>query len=479
MKSLIKNSIYNLIYKGLNMLFPLVSSIYVSRILLPQGVGRVSLAQNVVSYFVLVAGLGLANYGTKEIGKRQNNKEETSRIFLELFIINFLSTLICSIIYYIVILKSGYFANERPLYMAVGLSLIFNFIQIDWFYQGKEEFQYIAIRSTIVKIISLICMFVFIKDRKDVLIYAIIVVMATGFNYIFNVLKLKNYITISQSIIKKISLKRHIMPAVILLASTISIQLYTRIDTTMLGVLKNEISVGYYTYAIKIEDMVVNLAVAVITILLPRMSLYYNTDKNKFNKLVDKANDIIAFVTIPLVIGTVLIADDIVIILFGEAFLPAANTIKILAPLFWIKSVGYLYGTQVLLTVDEEKKLLYSTIIGAVTNIIMNSFLIPRFSQNGAAFASTISELIVMCIQIVFARKYIIGSVFKKDQYRKIIISAVMMIVVILIVKHIITNRICLVLVECMVGAIVYFIFSYIQKIDIFEWIINNIKEKI
>ena len=71
MKSLFKNSLYNIIYKLFMMAFPLVSSAYVSRILLPEGVGKVAYAQNIASYFITIAGLGIGSYGVREIGKNQ------------------------------------------------------------------------------------------------------------------------------------------------------------------------------------------------------------------------------------------------------------------------------------------------------------------------------------------------------------------------------------------------------------------------
>ena len=80
MKSIFKNTIYNLLYKFLMLVFPLISSIYVSRVLLPIGVGEVAYAQNVVSYFIAISGLGMSNYGVREIAKVQNDKKLRSKL---------------------------------------------------------------------------------------------------------------------------------------------------------------------------------------------------------------------------------------------------------------------------------------------------------------------------------------------------------------------------------------------------------------
>ena len=96
-KSILKNSLYNAIYKGFTVLFPLVTTSYISRVLLPEGVGRVAYANTIVLYFVTIAALGIPNYGIKAIA--QSAGEERDRTFIELIVINFLSTSLCILAY--------------------------------------------------------------------------------------------------------------------------------------------------------------------------------------------------------------------------------------------------------------------------------------------------------------------------------------------------------------------------------------------
>lgn len=478
MNSLIKNSIFNLIYRGLNLLFPLVSAAYTSRVLQAEGVGEVSFAQNIVSYFVLFAGLGLANYGTKEIGKNQSNQSKYRQVFWELFIINTVSTTICTLAYYISVFSLGFFYDSKVLYIVVGLSLVFNYFQIDWFYQGIEEFQYIAIRSIITKLVFLLALFAFVKTEQDVIPYALISVLGTGINYIFNILRLKKYIKFSRNIFKSLKVKRHIKPAIILLASTISVQLYTRVDTTMLGVIKGNQAVGFYTYAVKISDLILNLAIAVIMILLPRLSLYYYSGKKKeFKNLISFSMKLIVYVTLPITVGLCLVAQDAVRILFGNDFLSAVISVRILSLLIIIKSIGYLYGTQVLMTVNHEKELLFSTILGAVTNMGINAILIPYMSQDGAAIASVISEILVMIIQMLYARKYVDSYFKEKKFYFSTIISTIAMAFVVLLLYEVIPQNTVRFFVSIFVGSLTYLIISFLGKNDIFLWGIAEIKK--
>ena len=211
-KSLIKNSIFNILYKLLNVVFPLITSIYVSNIILADGVGKVSFASNIVSYFSLIAVLGIVSYGPREIGKIGNNKSEISKLFSELFVINFISTTICSLLFLILTFTIPKFSSDYILFLFSGIPLFLNYINVDWVYQGLEEYGYITIRSFIVKIISFISLFIFVKSKNDYINYALISSISLALNHIFNIIHLRKYVKFS---IKKINLVKHLKPLVL------------------------------------------------------------------------------------------------------------------------------------------------------------------------------------------------------------------------------------------------------------------------
>ena len=152
LKSLAKNSIYNIIYTTANIIFPLISSMYVSRVLMADGVGKVAYAQNLASYFVILAALGTPVYGIRKIAAYQNDQQKTNQFFTQLFVINAISTVISSAAYVIFIFAIKGSQNESILYLCAGLQLFFNFFNIDWLYKGKEEYGYITLRSILIKI---------------------------------------------------------------------------------------------------------------------------------------------------------------------------------------------------------------------------------------------------------------------------------------------------------------------------------------
>ena len=193
-KSLAKNSIYNIIYTVANILFPFVTSIYVSRILLPVGVGKVASAQNIASYFVTIAALGLPSYGVREFAKVRENKCESNKLFTELLLLNIVSTTLAVIGFFGLVFINAGFHGEWALYAACGVAVFFNYLNIDWMYKGLEEYGYITGRSLLIKGISLVTLFLFVKTRHDYVAYALISSLATGGNYIFNVIHAKKFV---------------------------------------------------------------------------------------------------------------------------------------------------------------------------------------------------------------------------------------------------------------------------------------------
>lgn len=453
--SLVKNSVYNVAYRLLNVFFPLISSVYISHLLLASGVGKISYAQNIVTYFTTFAALGLPNYGVREIAKIRNNGEKTNKLFSELFYINAIATFICIVIYILLILSIPRFYNDLSLYLVMGLQIIFNLINVDWFFQGKEEYQYITIRSFIVKVCSLVALLVFVRSKEDVVVYATILSLATGGNYIFNIFRLNKYKVKLQKI--DITFTKHIKPIIIMLGTTIAIELYTLLDTTMIGIFCTDEYVGYYSNTMKLVRIVITVVTAIGATLLPRLSYYYVLGKHKeCEKIVNKVFTIMLFIFVPCEIGIYLCSNEIILVLFGESFSPAITTLKIASFLICTLGFSNLFGTQILLTYGMEKKLFYSTLVGAGINVSLNLVLIPLYQQNGAAVASVVSEAIVTIMTSMYAKKYIKIKISLHFMI-SIIVATLMMSLSLIGLKNIVHLNLYLnLIIAVLVGASVY-----------------------
>lgn len=390
-KSLAANATFNIVYKVLNVVFPLIMSVYVSRMLMPAGVGEVQFASSIASYFVTFAALGLPSYGVREVS-RARQQGNLDCVFSELFILNAISSLASAVAYCVLVYSLYGSSQSFVLHIVFVSQIVLNLFNIDWFYQGLEEFAFIAVRSIIIKLLSIVLMFFFIQGAEDTLAYAVLLCAGSVGNYIFNVVRLPRYVNIR---LHGLRVKRHLGPVLYLLVVSAAADIYGRLNTTLLGVFSTSEATGLYSCGLSCLNACLQMLLAVTAVFLPRLSVLYRNDRAIFNHLVSQGVAILLFTSIPLLIGIQFVADDVTVILFGDSFASSADVIRILSPLLLVKGIGDLMCYQVLLAAGRERLFLPSRILGSIANLVFGIPLIASFSQNGAALASVASEVAV------------------------------------------------------------------------------------
>lgn len=402
MKSLSKNSLYNGLYQVLNLIFPLISSMYVARVLSPDGVGRVAYAKNIVSYFSTLAALGIPTIGMRVISVARDDRRELNKRFSELAVLNALLTTVSMAAYLVMIFCVPAFREDVRLYLASGLVLLFNYLNIDWLYQGHEEYGYIVARSITVKIASIVSLFLFVKTKEDYIIYAVITGLATCGNYLFNVIRAGKLVSLQ---LRELRIGQHIKPVVLLGISLFLSSIYSKVDTTMLGVMSGDEYVGYYDYAHKVLQIAVSFCAAVTSAFLPRLSYYYEHDRKQFHELVAKGVQLASFLAFPAAVGLFLLAPEAILVLFGGEFLPAAPTLRWFSVMILISAFGNLLCYQMMICSGNEKKLVPILAAAACLNMVLNAILIPKLHQNGAAIASVCTELFINGVEVVYTTR--------------------------------------------------------------------------
>lgn len=473
MKSLGKNAFYNVIYKSLNVVFPLITMAYVSRVLMPVGVGKVASAQNIVTYFVLIASLGLPTYGVKIMASYSDDKKKSNQAFSELFIINAISTIICSFIYVMMILSVDFFQTKIAISMVVGIQLFANIINIDWLYQGFEEYRYITIRSTIVKVVSLIAVFVFVREQGDYILYAFIATLGLVANFCMNALKLKSFVSFS---FNELNLRQHLKPVFALLASTIAIEIYVLGGTTILSFLKGEEDVAFYTYASKAISVVRTFIVAICAVFLPRLNYLYSHRQYKdFHSLASKGILIILNLCIPAAISLCIMSEECVRILFGMDYLSVIPSMQILCVTLVTIALSNFTGYQILVTIGKEKFVLYSTVIGAIINLTVNFLLVPTLGHYGAAISAVITETVIAIYQFWYVKKFVEINITRKDIISLIVPS--LCLIVPMTMCRSCTNVILLKILVCSIlGGFTYFLVAYNMRTKFILMILSKLR---
>ena len=354
------------------MLFPLVSFPYASRILGPDGIGKVQFITTFAQYFVLIAALGIPLYGIIEVAKVKNDQEKLSKVFSELLIINLLTSLILLSVYITIICLFNWFQPDLEFYLFGCIIVFAGFSSVDWFYIGVEKVRDIALRSILIRVFSLIGLFTLVKTKNHLLIYFLIIILAIVVNNLWNLYYVLKSV---KFLYKEAKLKKHLPILLALLGTTISVGIYTTMDTLLLGFLSNDTAVGYYSAAIKGTKMFIPIVAAFGIILIPAItqSIVAN-ELGDVQKLADKSFAFTCFIAVPISFGLYIYAPEIITIFSGNEFIKAIPAMQIASPLVFLIGLGHLFGYQLLIPSNNERKYLLATIFGMSISLIFNYY---------------------------------------------------------------------------------------------------------
>ncbi len=278
----------NFLLTASSFLFPLITFPYVSRVLGPTGTGNVTMGTSVVSYFTMVAMLGVPTYGIRACASVRDDRIELSRTVQELLIMNLGMMVVAYIAFFITILCVPSFSAMKVLYFVSAIAIVLNVIGVNWLYQALEQYSYITMMSLLFKVIALVLMFSFVHQTEDYIAYALITIIGSFGSSLFNFIRLRKLIDIHP--VGQYDFRRHIRPMFTFFAMTVATTVYTNLDVVMLGLMKSNYDVGLYNAAVKIKTIMVSLVTSLGTVLLPRISYYFEQNKiQEFHALVSKA----------------------------------------------------------------------------------------------------------------------------------------------------------------------------------------------
>jgi O-antigen/teichoic acid export membrane protein len=459
--SLTKNYIYNSILTILQLLFPLITFPYASRALGATGIGTVTFVTSIVSYFTVIASLGIPNYGIREIAKFKDNHQNVSKIYSEIFAVNFTATVTSACVYYLLIFILPVFQSERTLYIIIGFSVILNIFNVDWLFKGFENYRYITVRSVLFKLISIALLFLLVHNKSDYVIYGAINVVALSGSNLVNAITARKYVKLD---LHNIHIVSHLRPIFILFSSVVVINIYTNMDSTMLGIISGKIYVGYYAAANKINGAVLGIVTSLGAVLLPRLSYYIKHGyKEKFNALIKKSVRFVLLISIPACTGLFVLAPQIIRVFSGSDFLPAILTMRIQILIILFVGLSNLTGIQILLPLGRENQFLFSVICGAIVDFCLNLILIPLFQQNGAALSSTIAELVVLLIQILFIYRYMKGKIINIRNLHYVI-GSVFIYLAIFFIERLKLSDLITILLSVAISVFIYGIFNLMVR---------------
>ncbi len=476
-KSLKLNFIMNAILTMSQFIFPLITFPYISRILLPSGTGKVSFATSLISYFSMFAQLGIPTYGIRACAKVRDNRKELTRTAQELLAINIVMDVISYGLLAFALLFVPRLQEDRTLYVVISATIFLTSIGMEWLYKALEQYTYITIRSIIFKFIAMIAMFLLIHEQDDYVIYGGISILASSASNILNFFNVRKYIDLKP--IGSYNFRQHLKPVCVFFAMSCATTIYTHLDTVMLGFMATDADVGYYNAAVKIKTILVSIVASLGTVLLPRAS--YNVEHglmDSFWKISKKAINFVFLIALPLMLYFIFFAEEGIYFLSGSEYAGSIIPMQIIMPTLLFIGLSNILGIQILVPLGKEKVVLYSEIAGAVTDIIINALLIPKFTSAGAAIGTLVAEFVVLIVQYYALRKDIAG-IFKSIHYIKILLALLLSSIISLWIKSFELGNLLTLFISAILFFGVYGLFLLMAKEDLVVEVFNQVIGKI
>ncbi|MBW0032490.1 flippase [Segatella copri] len=470
------NYILNLINTGTQMLFPLITFPYVCRVVEADGIGQINFFQSIISYISLFTCLGIPMYAIREIARDRSDVVQMNRTAMEILLLHSMLTLVGYAIVAILCLTVPQIQVNIPLFLILSLTIFFTAIGCEWFYQGIEDFKYITIRGLIIKTVSVVLLFIFVKSKTDLLYYGCYTVFGVLGGNIFNFFRLRKYIHRENIIFSELHIKRHIKPVLKVFSFSVVTSIYLQLNTVLLGFLKNALAVGYFAAATKVMQMLLKMSACLGSVMMPRAShLIAENKEAEFNRLIQKSYDFTLAIALPMTIGLIFCAPSLITALCGVKFEHSILPSQIIAPIILMVAISNIFGIQVLFPKGKINIVTLCCGIGAVADLILNLCLIPFFSYIGTSIAYLGAEVATTVSMYFIGRKYIPIIYFKKS-HLTYALGCIVMALALYGISLLQLPTLTILLLQGCCGVLAYFIILCICKDEMLVQILSKIK---
>lgn len=402
-KSIALNALLLSLKTVLSMVASLVTIPYITRVLLVDGVGKHNFAVSVVSYFVLLAELGIYTYAVREGTKLRDDRGRFSVFASEVFSIHLVSSVLAIALLAVCVLALVKLQEYWVLLLILSAEIPLTALSRSWVYSTYEDFGFMTLTQLVMQVLAIVLMLLFVKTPADLPVYTVTyVVSRAGAGLVFFIHS-KKYVDFKP--VNWSALKRHMKPILMIFFTAVSTTIYVNSDVTILGWLVDDTAVGLYSVSAKVYNIVKLVITSVVSVAIPQLTL--RSGKEEFGPFFNKIFKVLSLIVLPAMTGLFLLSENVIGILAGDQYQAATTSMQILSIALGGALFSALFSSGVLIPYMREKTYMWATIISALTNIALNFILIPLFRQDAAAFTTLLSEFLMLAICYCVARKYV------------------------------------------------------------------------
>lgn len=404
-RKIVTNYLYNLSYQILQIMLPIITTPYISRVLGVDGVGTYSVTYAITNYYILFGMIGISTYGSRQIAYSRDDLCKKSQIFWDINTLKILTMGTSTVIFYLYVLifVAG---SEKLLFMVQGIVLLAQVFDISWYFTGVEGFKKTAVRNMLVKLSSVILIFILVKEKEDLVLYAFII----SFSMLVGQLALWSGLRKEVSFVKPnmSSVVNHLKQTIPLWIPSIAINIYNSIDKVMLSNLVNNTSVGLYESSQKLVKVAATVTTSLSAVIAPNIANNFKNGRVEQTKRICTNSMIfISMISIPICFGMIGIRNTIVPWFYGKGYESVSELLLLSSWLVITLGWSSIFGTQILISCNEEKKYTKAIFVSLVINLLLNTLLIPRLAERGAIIASVIAEYTGMILMMIACRRWI------------------------------------------------------------------------
>lgn len=463
MNKYVKNYILSVANTVMMLLFPIITFPYVSRILGPNNLGIINFAQSYGYYFTHIASFGISSYAIREVSKVRDDRDKVEKISNEIFNLNLFFSILSTIFYFCGVFFVQNFRDNFTIFAIYSVVILTNFLSLDWLLQSFDDYFFSTIRNLLLRFLSVIAVFVFVRREEDFVIYMAInciAEMGTKISTLFY--SRKNYAKLK---IRRqfLNFKDHIKSMFTLFTFRLVNGISANLDKLMIGFMMVYASVGVYSAGVKFVLMLSPIVETIGIVLFPKINISAGSSSDEYKKNLKINYDMILLMGIPMSVGMYLISGRLIPLFAGEQYVDAVAVSRIMSAIILLGPIGDMLGSKTLLVFKKDKWLLYCSCLVAISNVLLNIIFIPLWGINGAAIASILSYIVAVSSRYYFTRKLVNINLFSWN-FVKYLLFTLPFVIIYVVLKEKIDNSTLWMIGFVVVCAIIYFIELLVSK---------------
>lgn len=406
-KSLFKNIIYKILLNVFNLILPILVGPYVNRVLGAHSIGRVQVSETIYTYFLIFATFGVYQYGLRELSRIRDDKQKVSQLFTSLYTISTVTGVIAMLCY----LAFSYFKFSSSIYYPVLLIYSLNFISyifyVEWVNEAMENYDFITIKTIIVRVIYVVLIFLFVRSTRDYQHYALLLVLSMFLNNLISFVFIKRKVKFDFT---HIQIKKHLKPMFLVVIFSNAAVLFTQLDRYMLGVYVGAKAESYYVIPQQIMGIVSALMLSVVQVTIPRLSnILGSNDEKSYLILLNNISKLYFSLLFPASLGLYILSDVAIMIYGGKGFLAGIPALSMFAFYMIVTGIDSIFSNQIIYVKKKEHILVRLIFLSGLTNLVFKIILLKLgiLTPRNAMLTTTIAYGLLIALEYGYIRRFL------------------------------------------------------------------------